>query len=170
MRDKRRMFTIIAAFALLLVTGIVYAATTGNLNFTGTAGFNTNVRLNIIDEAVTSPVPGEGVSVNAAKDTLTFTVHLSNPGETRYVKFRVENTGNADVVMGSLSYTLPEATSGITVSWPSLNGVTVATGGIMPATGEYIIGVTWNPDYPNVTQDVTLTAGISYAQGAGPAT
>ena len=160
-RDKRKVYPIVGVLALLLLLGVAYAATTGTLNFIGTAGFNTNVRLNIVDQVITSPVAGESVSVNTAGDTLTFAVHLSTPGETRYVKFKIENVGNSDAILGTLSKTDPAVTTGITVRWPSMDSTVVAASA---KTGEYTIAVHWNPSYPSVTQDVTLSAGINYQQ------
>ena len=162
-KDRRKLYGIAGIFALLLVVGVVYAATTGTLFFNGTAGLNTNVRLNIVDEAITDPKQDESVSVNAAKDTLTFTVHLDNPGDTRYVKFKINNAGNTDAILGTLSTTPPAAASGVTVNWPSLDGVIINTG---DTSTEYTVEVHWNPSYPNATQDVSLSASINYQQHA----
>jgi hypothetical protein len=162
-RDRKRFYIIAAVFVLLLLIGTVYAATTGLLAFGGTAGFNTNVRLNIVGESIADPAGSESETVNAAKDTLTFALRLSAPGDTRQIKFKIENAGNYDAVLSSLSTTPPAAGSGITVTWPSLNGVQILTG---TTSSEYTITVQWNPSYPNVTQDVTLSASINYQQYA----
>ncbi|MCL2817127.1 MAG: hypothetical protein FWD39_01910 [Clostridiales bacterium] len=159
-RERKRIYVVAGVFALLLFLGIAYAATTGALEFGGTARI-TNVRLNIVDENIVSPVSGESVSVNPAGDTLTFTVHFSVPGETRYVKFKIENAGNSDAVLGPLVTTPPSEASGITVDWPSLEGVQIVTGA---TSSEYTIEVHWSESYPGVTSDVSLSASISYQQ------
>jgi hypothetical protein len=168
MRNRKRTYTIIGAFLLLFVVGIVYAATTGTLNLTGIAGFNTNVRLNIIDESITSEGTGENVGVNPAGDTLTFTVHMNSPGETRHVNFKIENVGNADAILGTLTAPSPAPESGITVVWPTLNGVVVDTGATMPESGEYTAAITWDSNFPEVTQDVNLSASINYSEHITP--
>ena len=157
-RNKKR-FAIIGAFAVLFLVGVVYAATTGLLNFGGTARFNQNVKLDIINEAITDEGAGESVVVNVGKDTLTFVVHLATPGETRYVTFKIKNVGNSDAILKTLSTTPPATNTGITVTWPELQDVVVLSG---ETTSTYTIAVYWNPPYPGVTTDVALSATIDY--------
>jgi len=161
MHNRRRGFYIIASvLAIMLLIGAVYAATTGVLNFGGTAKLN-NVKLIIVDETITGELAGESVGVNPAKDTLSFTVRLTE-GQTRYIKFKVENVGNRPAVLGTLMETTPaESGSGVEVTWPSMNGDIIEH---ETKSGEYTIAVHWNEAYPNVTQDVTLSATISYSQ------
>jgi len=163
-KTRSRIYWTTGAFALLLLIGIVYAAATGLLHFSGTAMFNPNVKLAITDAAITDQATGESVSITPGGDTLAFTVHLTAPNETRYVTFKVANVGNEDAILGALSTVAPAASSGITVSWPTLDGVIVDTGTTMPTSDEYTIAVTWNSAYPQVTQDVTIVASIDYTQ------
>ena len=163
-RERRRIHLIIWVFAFLLVGGIAYAALTGTLDFHGTVGFNPNVRLNMVVDAepIANPKEGESAAVDPTGQTLTFTVRLDEPGETRNVRFRIENAGNVSATLGTLSTTTTPATgSGINVSWPSLNGVSVVAGAI---TAEHIIAVSWDPAYPQATQEVTVSASINYSQ------
>jgi len=160
-RSRRRVYTVILVFAVILLIGVVYATTTGVLNFGGTARLNTNMKLIIIDEVIVDEDAGEAVSVNAAGDTLSFTVRLDKPGDTKYIKFKIENVGNGDAVLGTLSHTPPASNSGITVTWPSLNTVQVLHG---VTSSEYTIEVHWNSAYPEAMQDVSLSATINYSQ------
>jgi hypothetical protein len=160
MRERRRIYTIVAAFSLLLVGGIIYAAVTGNLAFDGTAGFNPNVRLNMVQEQIVNIKAGESVTVDPSGQTLTFTVRLDEPGENRNVRFRIENVGNTGATLGTLT-TTPPTGNGVNINWPTLNNVAVEPG---TTTGEHMITVTWDPAYPQATQDVTLSATINYAQ------
>ena len=165
-RDRKRLYAIVGIFAILLLTGIVYAATTGTLYFGGTANFNKNVQLHIVDEAITGQELGEVVQVNPAKDTLTFSLIFDTPGETRNVKFKIENVGNTDAVLGTLSVTdEPAGDSGITVDWPELNGEVILIGG---TTSEFTIPVQWSSSYPEAKTEVTMSAQISYSEYTAP--
>ena len=158
--DRRRVYTVAIVFAVILLIGVVYAAITGALNFGGTARL-TNTKLIIVDEAITDKTANESIFVNVPKDTLTFTVHLDKPNDTRYVTFKIENTGNVDAVLGKLDTELPEAETGIVVKWPELDGVVIPKNG---TSAEYTIEVHWDNDYDEADQDVNLSATITYAQ------
>ena len=162
--NKRNWYVTLSAIALLLLIGVAFAAATGILNFSGAAKLSNNVDLNIIEPAVTDVQSGESATVTADGKTLNFTTILPEPGDTRYVTFKIENVGNVDAVLGSLSSTVtPAPGSGIEVTWPSLNGVTVDKG---DTSVKYTIEVHWDENYKSATQNVSFSATINYQQAA----
>ena len=162
--SKRRTLAIVLVmFVALLLTGIVYAAVTGTLDFFGTSRFGTNVDLVFVNESITGPESGDSVIVSNNGHTLTFNVLMTTPGTTRYIKFKVENVGNVAAELGELVITGPTASTGIVVTWPTLDGVVVEAGA---TSAEYTIEVYWDPAYPSVTADANFSATIDFAQTA----
>ncbi|MCL2694990.1 MAG: hypothetical protein FWE69_01540 [Clostridiales bacterium] len=162
-KQRRNLYIILAVLLLLLLTGVVYAATAGILNFAGTSRFSSSVKLVIVDEAVVAPETGDSAAVNAAGDTLTFSVLMTEWGATRQVKFKIENVGNVDATLGAFTPTGPTADAGVTVTWPDLNGVLIAAG---DTSAEYTISVYWEPAYAHVTQNAVFSAKLNYSQAS----
>jgi hypothetical protein len=167
------MYTILGVLAILLLAGIVYAAVTGTLHFGGTSRFNRNLNLNIIDEAITGKRSEEHAQVSLNGDTLTFSLLLDKPGDTRQVHFRVRNVGNTDALLGALTtagpigVTAPAAPShghhpGITVTWPGeLEGKILRKG---ETSGEYTVSVHWDSAHYTSAHDVEFSASINYQE------
>ena len=163
MYGRRGLYTIAAVFALLLVSGSVYAAWTGVLNFNGTAELNQTFRLNIVDAEITDKKDSESIHVSTpAGETLTFSVELDAPNDTRYVKFAIKNVGNLPAVLGELDITDPEEDTGVKVDWPDLNDMIIAP---WATTAEQTIAVHWDPDFAgSTTLTAYLSATVNYEQ------
>ena len=158
--NKRNLYLVLSMLAVAFLTGVVYAAVSGTLTLGGTSRFNPNVKLNIIDQTVVGPEAGDSAVVTDNGDTLNFSLAMPEPGTSRYVKFKVRNTGNVNAQLGALSHT-SQTLSGITVTWPDLSGVLIAQGADSP---EYTIQVYWEPAYGHVIEDVDFSASITYQQ------
>ena len=155
------LYIVLTVLAVLLVTGVVYAAVSGILSFGGTSRFASNVQLMIVSPVVANPEAGDSATVNAAGDTLNFSVLLLTPGESRQVSFHVENVGNTAARLGAISPSDLVTDSGITVNWPQMEGDVIEAG----ATGDvYTVTVYWDPAYAGTTQEAAFSATINYEQ------
>ena len=158
---RRNVYTVLGVLAILLLTGVVYAAVTGTLHFGGTSHFNKHVDLDIVDEQIQGSHTGDNVYVSANRDTLSFNLAMPEPGQTRRVTFRIKNTGNTNAQLGTLTTTDPLENSGIAVTWPNLNNTIVNAG---ETSQEYTVEVHWQAAYGSASQDATFSASINYAE------
>ena len=158
---KRNLYIVITILAIFLVTGVVYAAANGVLTFGGTSRFNSNIDLNIVNALIEDEQAGDTLAVVGNNDTLNFSLLMKSPGDTRYIKFKIQNVGNVDASLENMSVNDPLENSGITVTWPVLNNVVVDAG---DTSDEYTIAVHWDSAFATATQDVTFSATINYSQ------
>lgn len=122
------------------------------------------MQLDIVDEEIVDKAGGESISVTNGGQTLTFNVNLANPGDSKTIKFKIENVGSTDAELGTLSISAPEDPA-VDVTWPSLDEVTVDAG---DKTGYYEIVVTWDSNYASAEAgSVTFSATINYAEYVG---
>lgn len=94
-RKNRKLYTLLLLFALTLIAGIVYAATSGVLTFGGTVNFGDTVELAIVDLTDSGPTDANStIKVNKIDNqTVEFTVSLAAPGDEVSMSFFVENIG-----------------------------------------------------------------------------
>lgn len=164
----RAIMTPVILLSVLLVSGIVYAASTGNLTFTGTVGRNSNCNLNI--EAATNVNPNSTtlyqpnstvtVSVDATtRETLSFSTDLTFKDPAKTIAFQIQSVGNCIQVLGNLSITGTPG-NGVIVTWPNLNGMVLEPG---TSSGPLIITVQWTTVSAATTTE-TMAATISYTE------
>ena len=160
--NRKQIYTIAAVFAVLLVSSVVYAAWTGVLNFSGTAELNQTVRLDIVGESITDKKASESIAVSTPEgETLTFTVELDAPNDTRYVNFSIRNAGNLPVILSRLDIIAPSEGSGVVADWPNVQNMVIQPG---ETSDEQTIAVHWAPTHAGITQSVNLSATVNYEQ------
>ena len=166
-RTRKLVFPMLA-LSILLVSGIVYAAATGNLTFSGTVGRNSNCKLNI--EAATNVNPNSTTlyqpdsTVTATVDsstrnTLSFATDLTFDAPAKNITFQIQNVGNCTQKLGSLSITGTPG-NGVVVNWPNLNNLTLSPG---TSSGTLTITVQWTT-VSSATTTETMSATITYAE------
>ncbi|MCL2739820.1 MAG: hypothetical protein FWE47_01310 [Oscillospiraceae bacterium] len=168
MRTRNRTYTIVAVLALLLVTGVVYAAASGALHFGDNMMHNgmdnKKAHLKFVEEKIVNKVDNEKINVTENGKKLDFTVHLKK-GETRHINFKIENSGTENAVLENLI--IPSLEPGITVAWPELRDVAVTKNGKMPVASEYKIAVTLDAAHAQESKEVTLSAKLNYKEHNG---
>ena len=172
MEDKKKIGIVIGVVLAIFAVTVAWAVLTGTLTFNGTTHLATNVDLRIVDAEILYPEdPGDEIweppvadslSVSTDGQTLTFTTNLENPGDYRDVEFYVQNFGNVDAKLGTLSITAPAAGSGLNITWPNLNNVVVPETGVGNPAGPYIIKATWISTASGA-KGGTYSASITYA-------
>ena len=170
-KNKKRIFSLMLIFALVLITGTAYAALNGALNFNGTATLGVNVDLSFV------AVNDSDSTDNASSGTMTFApdgqsatieATLSEPGESLTFSFRVENTCDLPVEITSYNITNdPEIEIGGT--FEDLIGEVITAGDTDALPFPAKITVTW-PDEAgaadNDGKDCTFTITLNYAFAA----
>lgn len=155
----------VVLFALLFSTGVVYAATTGTLSFSGQATFTGHAELIFTDVALLNPRDGERASVNSILNdnkTLLINVDLIQPEDYRIVTFKIKNTGSRTVQLGELIKNNPNPATGVAVIWPNLDGLVVFPG---TTSNEFQIRIYWDVAYYMVGSGaVEFSASIAYQQ------
>ena len=166
--NKRKLVIPVVAAAVLLVSGIVYAAASGTLTFSGSVGRNSNCRLNI--EAATNVNPNSTTLYqpnstvtatvdSATRNTLTFSTDLTYNDPAKNITFQVQNVGNCYQELSSLSI-ITTPSNGVTVSWPNLNGIQLPPG---TSTGTLTVSVQWT-SASSATTTETMSATINYSE------
>ncbi|MCL2173726.1 hypothetical protein FWH58_00260 [Candidatus Saccharibacteria bacterium] len=164
--NLRRLAAPIAVAAVLVVSGIVYAAASGYLNFSGSVGRNASCKLNIeaasnvnsssttlyqADPTVTATVDG------STRETLSFSTNLTYGDPAKEITFQVINVGNCYQELGELEI-LTSPSNGITVTWPDLDGLQLEP---EASTGTMTIEVEWASNPSSQTTE-TMSARIDY--------
>jgi hypothetical protein len=166
--ESRKLALPVIGLAALLVSGIVYAAASGTLSFTGTVDRNSNCKLNI--EAATNVNPDSTIlyqldgsviaTVDAAtRNTLSFSTDLDFQAPAKEITFQVQNVGNCTQVLGQLSIT-GAPSNGVIVNWPNLDGIVLAPG---ESTGTRTISVEWASNGTATTTE-TMSATVNYTE------
>ncbi|MCL2173725.1 hypothetical protein FWH58_00255 [Candidatus Saccharibacteria bacterium] len=127
--DKKTLNYIIAGFAVLVLGGVVWAASTGVLQITGSVSRGTSVDLDFITASCVTPKTGYGTDgvtstgaaggdlgcglvignrpavANGANDTLTFGMFLGDAGDAETVQFYIKNVGAVDTTLSAINVT-----------------------------------------------------------------
>lgn len=166
-KNQKRIGVLIGIFLLVFVVSIVYAAAAGILNFNGTATFSKYFDVYFLNEgsgykpSIVNERVGESIGVSG-KTTLNFAVLLTEPTDTRTIKFKIQNNSNVSVTLDNLQKSDP---TGLTITWPSLNGVVIPA---KSSTSEYSIIVEWDDTYPLSVGTVNITASVDYDETLAP--
>jgi hypothetical protein len=161
MRKRKYMYTILALVGVLAL-GIVYAATTGLLNFSGTAVINPNVKVVFDSARIENGTASDTYSISPDGQSLTFSVNLAGQDDYADIYFALANTGNVPVVLGNLTDTTPGADGTVTVTWPdNMDGYTFGAGSGMQ--WDKSIRLTLSDPFAT-TGSRTFTATLNYEQ------
>ena len=169
----RRLILPIVVVAALIVSAIVYAATSGMLGINGSVERGSiQCKLNI--EAATNEDPSSTTlyqsdstihaTVDAyTRETLSFSTNLEY-GVPKYVTFQVINVGGCWQELDTMSI-VTSPSNGINVTWPSgLNGMIL---GPTDSSGTQTITIEWASN-SGATSTEYMSATIEYTQVSGP--
>lgn len=194
--SKKTVTYIIAAFLLILVGGVVFAATTGILTINGSVSRGDSVDLDFT-AAVCNPVgvttnvePGAGVTLagapggdyncgvalsnglnaaNGVNDVLTWGIFLREPGDSQAINFSIKNVGSVPVDLAALSVDTSTG-FGAAAGEIELTGtaLNIAAQCLDPdeVVGPFTINVHWPTADTSATGGGTFTATMNYAQAA----
>jgi hypothetical protein len=182
----------IAAFAVLFLGGIVFAATSGVMNINGAVSRGANVDLDFAVAScslqTTSGVPaGGGISLtgigsgdyncgisigdhagtNGANDVLNWGVFLRSPGDTVTITFSISNVGAVDALLNAINIST-QTGFGTAPGQINLSGsgttIPSQTIPVGQTAGPYQITVTWPAGDATATDGATFAATLDYAQ------
>jgi hypothetical protein len=132
--NRKQVGVVVAAFAFMLVGGVVYAATSGVMQINGTVARGVNVDLDFVnvacasanlEQAVDTPAGirgvtltgaaggnytcgtllGNGAGTNGANDVFNWGAFLRSPGDSVTVNFSIENVGSVRADLVAISIT-----------------------------------------------------------------
>jgi len=149
--NKKRIYITIVIFSLLIATGLFYLAVAldapifvikdmpgllspdkdkkpnPNKKKNTNPGYNSNVRLIIIDAYLIDKGPNDTVGISITGDKLFFDVEFDDVG-TKVIKFKIKNIGNKKTILNYLKAPKIVPSSGIVVTWPDLNDLVLSPG------------------------------------------
>ena len=178
MKNKRKKSLIIGVLLLILGLGLGYAFLTTTLNIQGTTDVDSNTwdvywdNVQVTSGSVTASTP----IIDTNKTTVTFSAHLSKPGDFYEFTVDAKNDGTIDAMIdtitstvnGSPSSSLPEYLN-YTVTYsddvPLMNKQLIESGG----KETYKVRVEYRTDIeanalPSTPQTITFSTTVSYAQ------
>ena len=162
MKDRKKRNIIIGALCCLLVfMGIGYAILSQTLNISGTANMkgNWNVRITnmeLLSENKTGRA--EEVSHSFTDTTATFTADLYMPGDSIEYRVTVENQGNIDALLKSITPTTTNKSEGIKFSHSEIDNTVLTAGKTITFTMkvEFLESATSIPNVENVKYNLEL--------------
>ena len=162
MRDRKKRNIIIGALCCLLVfMGIGYAILSQTLNISGIANMkgNWNVRITnmeLLSENKTGRA--EEVSHSFTDTTATFTADLYMPGDSIEYRVTVENQGNIDALLKSITPTTTNKSEGIKFSHSEIDNTILTAGKTITFTMkvEFLEDATSIPKVENVKYNLEL--------------
>ena len=162
MRDRKKRNIIIGALCCLLVfMGIGYAILSQTLNISGIANMkgNWNVRITnmeLLSENKTGRA--EEVSHSFTDTTATFTADLYMPGDSIEYRVTVENQGNIDALLKSITPTTTNKSEGIKFSHSEIDNTVLTAGKTITFTMkvEFLESATSIPNVENVKYNLEL--------------
>ena len=162
MRDRKKRNIIIGALCCLLVfMGIGYAILSQTLNISGIANMkgNWNVRITnmeLLSENKTGRA--EEVSHSFTDTTATFTADLYMPGDSIEYRVTVENQGNIDALLKSITPTTTNRSEGIKFSHSEIDNTVLTAGKTITFTMkvEFLEAATSIPNVENVKYNLEL--------------
>ena len=162
MRDRKKRNIIIGSLCCLLVfMGIGYAILSQTLNISGIARMqgNWNVRITnmeLLSENKTGRA--EEVSHSFTDTTATFTADLYMPGDSIEYRVTVENQGNIDALLKSITPTTTNKSEGIKFSHSEIDNTVLTAGKTITFTMkvEFLEGATSIPNVENVKYNLEL--------------
>ena len=162
MKDRKKRNIIIGALCCLLVfMGIGYAILSQTLNISGIANMkgNWNVRITnmeLLSENKTGRA--EEVSHSFTDTTATFTADLYMPGDSIEYRVTVENQGNIDALLKSITPTTTNKSEGIKFSHSEIDNTVLTAGKTITFTMkvEFLESATSIPKVENVKYNLEL--------------
>ena len=162
MRDRKKRNIIIGALCCLLVfMGLGYAILSQTLNISGIARMqgNWNVRITnmeLLSENKTGRA--EEVSHSFTDTTATFTADLYMPGDSIEYRVTVENQGNIDALLKSITPTTTNKSEGIKFSHSEIDNTVLTAGKTITFTMkvEFLESATSIPNVENVKYNLEL--------------
>ena len=162
MRDRKKRNIIIGALCSLLVfMGIGYAILSQTLNISGIANMKGNWNVKITNmELLSENKTGraEEVSHSFTDTTATFTADLYMPGDSIEYRVTVENQGNIDAVLKSITPTTTNRSEGIKFSHSEIDNTVLTAGKKITFTMkvEFLEEATSIPKVDNVKYNLEL--------------
>ena len=162
MRDRKKRNIIIGALCCLLVfMGIGYAILSQTLNISGIANMKGNWNVKITNmELLSENKTGRAVEVSHSfTDTAaTFTADLYMPGDSIEYRVTVENQGNIDAVLKSITPTTTNKNVNIKFSHSTIDNTVLTAGKTISFTMkvEFLEDATTIPNVENVKYNLEL--------------
>ena len=162
MRDRKKRNIIIGALCSLLVfMGIGYAILSQTLNISGIANMRGNWNVKITNmELLSENKTGraEEVSHSFTDTTATFTADLYMPGDSIEYRVTVENQGNIDALLKSITPTTTNKSEGIKFSHSEIDNTVLTAGKTITFTMkvEFLEDATSIPNVENVSYNLEL--------------
>ena len=162
MRDRKKRNIIIGALCCLLVfMGIGYAILSQTLNISGIANMRGNWNVKITNmELLSENKTGRAVEVSHSftDTTATFTADLYMPGDSIEYRVTVENQGNIDALLKSITPTTTNRSEGIKFSHSEIDNTVLTAGKTITFTMkvEFLEDATSIPKVDNVKYNLEL--------------
>ena len=162
MRDRKKRNIIIGALCSLLVfMGIGYAILSQTLNISGIANMRGNWNVKITNmELLSENKTGRAVEVSHSftDTTATFTADLYMPGDSIEYRVTVENQGNIDALLKSITPTTTNRSEGIKFSHSEIDNTVLTAGKTITFTMkvEFLENATSIPNVENVSYNLEL--------------
>ena len=162
MRDRKKRNIIIGALCCLLVfMGIGYAILSQTLNISGIANMRGNWNVKITNmELLSENKTGraEEVSHSFTDTTATFEANLYMPGDSIEYRVTVENQGNIDALLKSITPTTTNRSEGIKFSHSEIDNTILTAGKTITFTMkvEFLEDATSIPKVENVKYNLEL--------------
>ena len=162
MRDRKKRNIIIGSLCCLLVfMGIGYAILSQTLNISGIANMKGNWNVKITNmELLSENKTGraEEVSHTFTDTTATFTADLYMPGDSIEYRVTVENQGNIDALLKSITPTTTNKSEGIEFSHSEIDNTILTAGKTITFTMkvEFLEDATSIPNVENVSYNLEL--------------
>ena len=162
MRDRKKRNIIIGALCCLLVfMGIGYAILSQTLNISGIANMKGNWNVKITNmELLSENKTGRAVEVSHSftDTTATFTADLYMPGDSIEYRVTVENQGNIDALLKSITPTTTNRSEGIKFSHSEIDNTVLTAGKTITFTMkvEFLEDATSIPKVENVKYNLEL--------------
>ena len=162
MRDRKKRNIIIGSLCCLLVfMGIGYAILSQTLNISGIANMRGNWNVKITNmELLSENKTGRAVEVSHSftDTTATFTADLYMPGDSIEYRVTVENQGNIDALLKSITPTTTNKSEGIKFSHSEIDNTVLTAGKTITFTMkvEFLEDATSIPKVDNVKYNLEL--------------
>ena len=104
---NQRNYIIAGLCMILVIMGVGYAAFQSQLKISGTSNIASNfiVKITDIQSSVLSGTPTDAEAPSYTDTTATFHTNLVSPGDSMKYEIRIENQGNIDAVLKTITKT-----------------------------------------------------------------
>ncbi|MBP5678651.1 MAG: hypothetical protein J6X28_02335 [Bacilli bacterium] len=178
MKNRRKKNLIMILFMGILFIGIGYAFLTTTLNISGTTDVDANTWNVYWDnvQVTTGSVSATTPTIDTGKTTVTFSAHLSKPGDFYEFTVDAKNDGTIDAMIDLITQTM-DIPNYINYRVTYGDGIPIEEKQLLNANAKetYKVRVEYNTDIdpgdlPNTAQSLTLTYGTTYLQADSTAT